>query len=59
MPAPLVKLERARWEYDAIIESGANETVLEGERAKIAGLLEAQLAEALGDAPESARAGML
>ena len=59
MPAPLVKLERSRWEYDAIVESGANETVLEGERAKIAGLLEAQLAEALGDAPESARAGLL
>jgi hypothetical protein len=59
MPAPMVKLERARWEFDAIVESGANEAVLEGERAKIAGLLEAQLAEALGDAPESARAGLL
>ncbi len=59
MPAPMVKLERARWEFDAFVESGANEAVLEGERAKIAGLLEAQLAEALGDAPESARAGLL
>ena len=59
MPAPMVKLERARWEFDAIVESGANEAVLDGERAKIAGLLEAQLAEALGDAPESARAGLL
>ena len=59
MPAPFVKLERARWEFDAVVEGGANEGVLEGERAKIAGLLEAQLAEALGDAPESARAGLL
>lgn len=59
MPAPMVRLERARWEFDAFVEGGANEAVLEGERAKIAGLLEAQLAEALGDAPESARAGLL
>jgi hypothetical protein len=59
MPAPLVKLERARWEYDAYMESGAQEGLLEGERAKIAGLLEAALAEALADVPDTARAGML
>ena len=57
MPAPTVRIERARWEYDCVVESGAAEAALEGEKAKLAGLLEAQLAEALGDAPDVARAG--
>jgi hypothetical protein len=59
MPATTVKIERFRWEYDTMVEAGAPDEVLEGERAKLAGMLEAQFADALGDLPESARAGML
>jgi len=60
MPASTVKIERARWEFDAMVEGGGtNEPMLEGEKAKLAGLLEAQLAEALGDVPDTARAGLL
>jgi len=58
-PATTVKIERFRWEYDTMVESGAPEQVLEGERAKLAGMLEAQFADALGDLPESAKSGML
>jgi hypothetical protein len=57
MPAPSVRIERARWEYDCVVESGANEATLEGEKAKLAGLLEAQLADGLVDAPALALAG--
>ncbi len=59
MPAATVKVERARWEYDTMVESGAPDQVLEGERSKLAGMLEAQMAEGLADAPESARSGQL
>jgi hypothetical protein len=57
MPAPTVRIERARWEYDCVVESGAAEGTLDGENAKLAGLLEGQLAEALTGAPPSALAG--
>jgi len=59
MPATTVKIERFRWEFDTMVESGAPDQILEGERAKLTGMLEAQFADALGDVPESARAGML
>lgn len=58
-PATTVKIERFRWEYDTMVESGAPDQMLEGERAKLAGMLEAQFADALGDLPESAKSGML
>jgi hypothetical protein len=57
MPAPTVRIERARWEYDCVVESGAGDATLEGENAKLAGLLEAQLADALTGAPPAALAG--
>lgn len=57
MPAATVKIERQRWEYDCIVEGGATEDQLEGEKAKLAGMLEAQLADALAHVPESAEAG--
>ena len=56
-PAPAVKIERARWEYDTLAEAAAAEERLEGERAKLAGLLEAQLGDALSEIPETAYAG--
>jgi hypothetical protein len=59
LPATTVKIERFRWEYDTMVESGAPEPILEGERGKLAGMLEAQFSEALTDIPDSARAGML
>lgn len=59
MPAATVKIERARWEYDTMVESGAPDSVLEGERSKLAGMLEAQMSDALADAPESARSGQV
>ncbi|MBK6921679.1 MAG: hypothetical protein IPH07_30050 [Deltaproteobacteria bacterium] len=59
MPATTVKIERFRWEYDTMVEAGAPDNILEAERAKLAGMLEAQFADALGDVPETARAGML
>jgi len=58
MPAATVKLERQRWEYDCIVESGTPEPQLEGERAKLAGLLEAQFSDALSRLPTSAIAGV-
>jgi hypothetical protein len=57
MPATTVRIERMRWEYDCIVEGGASEDQLEGEKAKLAGLLEAQLADALSRLPESGLAG--
>ena len=58
LPAPAVKLERARWEYDTMLESGdVSGDRLDGERAKLAGMLEAQLGDALAELPESAYAG--
>ncbi|MEX1365498.1 MAG: hypothetical protein AB1Z98_20390 [Nannocystaceae bacterium] len=57
LPAPAVRIERARWELDTATDSGLQSDALEGERAKMAGLLEAQLADALDEAPESALAG--
>jgi hypothetical protein len=59
-PAATVKIERARWEYDCLVEQGETpEDRLEGEKAKLAGLLEAQLADALEAVPISAVAGAL
>lgn len=57
MPAATVKLERQRWEYDCFVESGASEDQLEGEKSKLAGLLEAQFSDALSRLPTSAIAG--
>ncbi|MCA9650589.1 MAG: hypothetical protein H6712_18610 [Myxococcales bacterium] len=57
MPAPTVRIERARWELDTKADAGIEGGELEAERAKMAGLLEAQLADALEEAPESAMAG--
>jgi hypothetical protein len=58
LPAPAVKMERARWEFDTMLESGdVSGDRLEGERAKLAGMLEAQLADALSELPDSAYAG--
>ena len=57
MPATTVRIERMRWEYDCIVEGGAKEDQLEGEKAKLAGLLEAQLADALSRVPDSGLAG--
>lgn len=59
LPATTVKIERFRWEFDTMVESGAPENILDTERAKLAGMLEAQFADALSDLPETARAGML
>jgi len=59
MPAATVKIERQRWEYDSIVENGATEAQLEIENAKLAGLLEAQLADALSRLPPNARAGQI
>lgn len=59
LPPATVKIERQRWEYDCVVESGADEDRLEGEKAKLTGLLEAQLADALSRLPESAMAGTL
>lgn len=58
LPATAVRAERARWEYDCIAEGGAAEDRLDGEKAKMAGMLEAQLAESLEMLPEQALAGM-
>jgi hypothetical protein len=59
LPAAAVRLERARWEYDAAADAGADLAQLEGERAKLAGLLEGQLADALSELPETGYAGSL
>jgi hypothetical protein len=57
LPAPTVRIERARWEYDTKAEAGLEGDALEAERAKMAGLLEGQLADALEELPEAALAG--
>lgn len=57
MPAPTVRIERARWEYDTKAEGGLEGDELEAERAKMAGLLEGQLADALDELPEIAMSG--
>ncbi len=57
LPASTVKLERMRWEYDCIVDGGADAGQLEGEQSKLAGCLEAQLCEALSRVPESATSG--
>lgn len=57
LPASTVKIERMRWEYDCIVDAGADESQLEGEQSKLAGCLEAQLSDALSRVPESATAG--
>ncbi len=60
LPPSAVKLERMRWEYDAMADTeGVEDDRLEGERAKLAGLLEAQLAQSLRTLPDSANAGSL
>ncbi|MCX4246843.1 hypothetical protein [Paraliomyxa miuraensis] len=59
LPAPTVRIERARWELDTMLESGLEGDALDAERAKMAGLLEAQLADALSELPEAALAGSL
>jgi len=59
LPPSAVKIERMRWEYDAMAESDAEDGRLEGERAKLSGLLEAQLAQSLRTLPEGANAGEL
>ena len=57
--APTVRIERQRWEYDTAVESGVEPGELDGERAKMAGMLEAQLADALAELPEAGYAGMI
>ena len=57
LPAPAVRIERARWEFDTKTEGGLDGDALEGERAKMAGLLEGQLADALEELPEAALSG--
>lgn len=57
LPAPTVRIERARWEFDTKAEAGADGGAVEGDRAKMAGLLEAQLADALEELPEAALSG--
>lgn len=57
LPAPTVRIERARWEYDTMAEAGLEGDALEAERSKMAGLLEAQLADALEELPEAALSG--
>ncbi len=60
LPPSAVKIERMRWEYDAIAEGdGDNADILEGEKAKLSGLLEAQLAQSLRTLPDGANAGEL
>lgn len=59
LPATTVRLERQRWEYDCTVERGASETDLEAAKAKLAGLLEAQLTEALDQLAPTAFAGHL
>lgn len=59
LPPSAVKIERMRWEYDAMADADAEEPRLEGERAKLSGLLEAQLAQSLRTLPEGANAGEL
>lgn len=57
LPAPAVRIERARWEFDTTAESSGDPAQVEGARAKMAGLLEAQLADALEELPEAALSG--
>jgi hypothetical protein len=57
LPAPTVRIERARWELDSRSEAGLEGDALEGERSKMAGLLEAQLADALEELPAAALSG--
>lgn len=57
MPAATVKIERQRWEYDCIVEDGAPEAQLDAEKSKLAGMLEAQLADALDQLPALATSG--
>ena len=61
LPPSAVKIERMRWEFDALAEAEAevDPNRLEGERSKLSGLLEAQLAQALRTLPEGANAGEL
>ncbi len=58
LPATAVKIERARWEFDCIAEGNADENRIEAEKTKLAGMLEAQLAESLDMLPEAALAGI-
>jgi hypothetical protein len=58
-PASTVKLEVARLEFDCLAESGASAEVLDGERERLAGMLEVQLSSVLADLPEPALAGAL
>src|SRR5688572_20188464 len=57
MPPATVKIERQRWEYDCIVEGGVADDRLESENAKLAGLLEAQLVDALAHLPSEALSG--
>ena len=61
LPPSAVKIERMRWEFDALAENEAegDSNRIEGERAKLSGLLEAQLAQSLRTLPEGANAGEL
>lgn len=59
LPPSAVKIDRMRWEYDALAESDEDPNRLEGERAKLSGLLEAQLAQSLRTLPEGGNAGEL
>ncbi len=56
-PAPAVRIERVRWEYDTKAEAGLEGDELELERTKMAGLLEGQLADALDELPAAALSG--
>lgn len=57
LPPSAVKIERMRWEYDCVVETEPTEAQLEGEKSKLAGLLEAQMGHALRDVPPSGLAG--
>lgn len=56
-PAATVRLEQARFEFDALVESGADKAQLEGHRSQLRSLLRDQLAAALDHLPPSALAG--
>lgn len=56
-PAATVRMEQARFEFDAMAESGADKPQLETQRQKLRTLLRDQLAAALDHLPETALAG--
>ena len=57
LPAPTVRIERQRWEYDCIVEGGASDEALDTEKGKLTELLQDQLGDALSDLPMVALSG--